>query len=64
MESKSNCSYSGRKYGNFINKGRKCDVYYRKEDTVIEYESFADGKNELSISRICSELIVDLTKEA
>ena len=49
---------------NVINKGRKCDVYYRKEDTVMEYESFADGKNELSISGICSELIVDLTKEA
>lgn len=49
---------------NVINKGRKCDVYYRKEDTVMEYENFADGKNELSISGICSELIVDLTKEA
>lgn len=49
---------------NVINKGRKCDVYYRKEDTIMEYESFADVKNELSISGICSELIVDLTKEA
>lgn len=47
-----------------INKGRKCDVYYRKEDAAMEYESFADGENELSISGIFSELIVDLTKEA
>ena len=45
-----------------INKGRKCDVYYMKEDKVIEYENFADDENELSVSGIFSELIVDLTK--
>ena len=46
---------------NVINKGRKCDVYYKKEDTVIEYENWADSENELSVSGILSELIVDLT---
>lgn len=46
-----------------INRGRKCDVYYVKEDNVIEYDNFADGENELSISGIFSELIVDLTKK-
>lgn len=48
---------------NVINKGRKCDVYYMKEDTIIEYENFADSENELSVSGIFSELIVDLTKK-
>lgn len=48
---------------NIINKGRKCDVYYMKEDTVIEYENFADDENELSVSGMFSELIVDLTKK-
>ena len=47
-----------------INKGRKHDVYYLKEDNVIEYENLADDENELSISGISSELIVDLTKKA
>lgn len=46
-----------------INKGRKCNVYYVKNDNVIEYENFADDKNELSVSGIFSELIVDLTKK-
>ena len=44
-----------------INKGRKCDVYYVRNDHVTEYENFADDQNELSISGISSELIVDLT---
>lgn len=48
---------------NVINKGRKCDVYYIKDDNVIEYENFADDKDELSVSGISSELIVDLTKK-
>ena len=48
---------------NVINKGRKCDVYYMKEDTAIEYENFADGENELSVSGMFSELIVDLTEK-
>lgn len=46
-----------------INIGRKCNVYYVKNDNVIEYENFADDKNELSVSGIFSELIVDLTKK-
>ena len=46
-----------------INKGRKCDVYYMKEDKVIEYENFTDSENELSVSGIFSELIIDLTRK-
>lgn len=45
---------------NVINKGRKCNVFYVKEDAVIAYENTADGQNELSISGISSELTVDL----
>lgn len=45
-----------------VNKGRKCDVYYVKDDVVTEYEVIADDENELSVSGIFSELIVDLTK--
>ena len=48
---------------NVINKGRKCDVYYIKENNVIEYENFADGENELNVSGIFSELVIDLTKK-
>ena len=48
---------------NVINKGRKCDVYYIKENNVIEYENFADSENELSVSGIFSELAIDLTKK-
>lgn len=44
-----------------INKGRKCDVYYMKNGNAIEYENSADGENELSISGMFSELIIDLT---
>lgn len=47
---------------NVINKGRKCDVYYMKEDHVIEYENVTNGEDKLSVSGIFSELIVDLTK--
>lgn len=47
---------------NVINKGRKCDVYYIKDNNVVEYENFADDNNELSVSGISSELIVDLTQ--
>ncbi|MCM1181379.1 MAG: helix-turn-helix domain-containing protein [Clostridium sp.] len=46
---------------NVTNRGRKCDVYYMKEDNVIEYANSADGENELSASGIFSELVVDLT---
>ena len=46
---------------NVINKGRKCNVYYIKEGHVTEYENSADGENELSVSGVSSELVVDLT---
>lgn len=44
-----------------VNKGRNCSVYYVKENKVTEYEKCEDDINELSISGISSELIVDLT---
>lgn len=47
-----------------INKGRKCDLYYVKENKITEYENRADGEGELSVSGMFSELVVDLTKEA
>lgn len=47
---------------NVINKGRKCNVYYVKDHNVIEYNNLVDDKNELSISGISSELIIDLIK--
>lgn len=46
-----------------INKGRKCDIYYVKDDRAIEYEVSADDENELCVSGIASELVVDLTRE-
>ena len=45
--------------GNVVNKGRKCNVYYMKDGKVIERENPADSDNELSVSGIFSELIVD-----
>lgn len=45
-----------------VNKGRKCDVYYRKDGNETEYENPADDQNKLSVSGIFSELIVDMTK--
>ena len=48
---------------NVINKGRRCNVYYVKEDKVIEYQNCADGENELCVSGMFSELVVDLTKK-
>ena len=48
---------------NVVNKGRKCEVYYVKDGCVTEYENPADEKNELSVSGISSELIVNLTKD-
>lgn len=48
---------------NVVNKGRKCEVYYVKDGSVTEYENPADEKNELSVSGISSELIVNLTKD-
>ena len=50
---------------NVKNKGRKCNVYYVKKGKAAECESIADREiadieNEISISGIFSELIVDL----
>ena len=47
---------------NVINKGRKCNVYYVKEGKAAECENAADSENQISISGIFSELVVDLTK--
>lgn len=44
-----------------VNKGRNCSVYCVKENKVTEYEKYEDDINELSISGISSELLVDLT---
>lgn len=49
---------------NVINKGRKCNVYYIKERNVIECENAVDSENEISVSGIFSELVVDLTGTA
>ncbi|MDE7251510.1 MAG: hypothetical protein K2O32_01000, partial [Acetatifactor sp.] len=46
---------------NVLNKGRKCNVYYTKEGKVIECENTVDSENEISVSGIFSELVVDLT---
>ncbi len=48
---------------NVINKGRKCNVYYVKEGKAAEYEYVTDSENEISISGIFSELVVDLLRE-
>ena len=47
---------------NVINKGRKCNVYYLKDGKMAECENAADSENEISISGIFSELVVDLLK--
>ncbi|MDE5747803.1 MAG: helix-turn-helix domain-containing protein, partial [Acetatifactor sp.] len=47
---------------NVINRGRKCNVYYVKEGKAAECENVADSENEIRISGIFSELIVDLLK--
>ncbi|MBD5534922.1 MAG: helix-turn-helix transcriptional regulator [Lachnospiraceae bacterium] len=45
---------------NVRNKGRKCNVYYVKEGKAAECENVADSENEIRISGIFSELVVDL----
>lgn len=49
------------------NTGRKCNAYYIKDGKITAYsitnENNADGENELCISGISSELIVDLVKK-
>lgn len=46
---------------NVVNKGRKCNVYYVKEGKEIECENAVDNENEISVSGIFSELVVDMT---
>ncbi|MDE5588060.1 MAG: helix-turn-helix domain-containing protein [Acetatifactor sp.] len=46
---------------NVVNKGRKCNVYYVKEGKGVECKNVSDGENEISVSGIFSELIMDLT---
>lgn len=43
------------------NKGRKCNVYYLKDGKAAECEPAVESENEISISGIFSELVVDLT---
>ena len=47
---------------NVINKGRKCSVYYIRDGKPAELEAAAalEGENEISVSGIFSELVVDL----
>lgn len=47
---------------NVLNKGRKCNVYYVKEGNETEYENAPEVENEISVSGIFSELVVDLTR--
>ncbi|MCM1568065.1 MAG: helix-turn-helix domain-containing protein [Roseburia sp.] len=46
---------------NVINKGRKCNVYYVKEGKGTECKNVFDSENEISVSGIFSELVMDLT---
>ncbi len=45
---------------NVINRGRKCNVYYVKEGKAAECGNVADRENEISISGVFSEVVVDL----
>ncbi|MCM1103008.1 MAG: helix-turn-helix domain-containing protein [Clostridium sp.] len=47
---------------NVVNKGRKCKVYYVKDGKTAECGNIADMENEIRISGIFSELVVDLIK--
>ncbi|MCM1175675.1 MAG: helix-turn-helix domain-containing protein [Blautia sp.] len=47
---------------NVINKGRKCNIYYVKDGKAASCENAADSENEIRVSGIFSELVVDLTK--
>jgi hypothetical protein len=42
-----------------VNKGRKCSVYYQKDGAVCEGSLGEEGENILSVSGICSEVIID-----
>ncbi len=45
---------------NVINEGKKCNIYYVKEGKSTECENIADSENEISVSGIFSELVIDL----
>lgn len=42
----------------FVNKGRKSKIYYLKDGVISEEINDTDGENIISISGICSELII------
>lgn len=43
----------------FINTGKKCNIYYQVDGKICEQQAGGDGENVISISGISSELIVD-----
>ncbi len=47
-----------RKY-KVLNRGRKCNVYCRKDGAVCEVDFGEEGERILSVSGICSEMIVE-----
>ena len=49
---------------NVINTGRKCNVYYIKEGKAAECENAADCENEIHVSGLYSELVVDLLRRS
>ena len=49
---------------NVVNKGRKCNVYYVKDGKVAEGVKVDDRENEISVSGIFSEVVVDLERRS
>lgn len=49
---------------NVINKGRKCNVYYLKEGKEAECEDVAGSGNEIRVSGMFSEVVVDLVEKS
>ncbi|MDE7433489.1 MAG: helix-turn-helix domain-containing protein [Lachnospiraceae bacterium] len=49
---------------NVINRGRKCNIYYIKEGKVAEWGNVADSENEISVSGVFSEVVVDLVRRS
>ena len=47
-----------------INKGRKCNIYYVKEGKAAECGNVADCENEISVSGVFSELVVELERKS
>lgn len=46
---------------NVVNKGRKCNVYYVKTGKETGYENVSDSENQISVSGIFSEMVIDMT---